>query len=95
MKYLFCMELETKDQILKQCTNKGNLIKIYREKGKCNIAMIFRFHWIYLYILLNIFKISWFLQYWFLRYPRLDSLNLLIFQFSIRISSHLNICQVV
>ena len=22
MKYLFCMELETKDQILKQCTNK-------------------------------------------------------------------------
>lgn len=66
MKYLFCMELETKDQILKQCINKGNLIKIYREKGKCNIAMIFRFHWIYLYILLNIFKINLFLKYWFL-----------------------------
>lgn len=44
MKYLFCMELETKDQILKQYINKGNLIKIYRGKGKCNIAMIFRFH---------------------------------------------------
>ena len=44
MKYIFCMELETKDQILKQYINKGNLIKIYREKGKCNIAMIFRFH---------------------------------------------------
>ena len=66
MKYLFCMELETKDQILKQCINKGNLIKIYREIGKCNIAMIFRFHWIYLYILLNIFKINLFLKYWFL-----------------------------
>ena len=66
MKYLFCMELETKDQILKQCINKCNLIKIYREKGKCNIAMIFRFHWIYLYTLLNIFKINLFLKYWFL-----------------------------
>lgn len=55
MKYLFCMELETKDQILKQCTNKGNLIKIYREKGNAILPWyldfteyIYIFYWIYL-----------------------------------------------